>query len=317
MSTVKVAVVQAASVLFDKAASVKKACQLITDAGRGGAQLVLLPEAFIPAYPRGFSFGMKVGSRNDQGRALWQRYWDNSIDTNGLEVQQLAEAAASAGVFLCIGVIEKDGRSAGETLYCSMLYFSPEGKLIGKHRKLKPTGSERLIWGEGDGSTLPVFSTEFGKIGGLICWENYMPLARMALYGQGVEIYLAPTAESRENWQSTVRHIACEGRCFVLSCNQFVTRDMYPEHLEALGELTGQPDIMCRGGSVVVAPTGKILAGPLWDEEGTLFAELDLEEVTRAKIDFDVTGHYARPDIFQLKVNYEPQAVVTFGDKPE
>lgn len=317
MSMVKVAVVQAASVLFDKAASVNKACELIAEAGQGGAQLVLLPEAFIPAYPRGFSFGMKVGSRNDQGRALWQRYWDNSIDTDGPEVQQLGETAASAGVFLCIGVIEKDGRSAGETLYCSMLYFSPEGELIGRHRKLKPTGSERLIWGEGDGSTLPVFSTELGKIGGLICWENYMPLARMALYGQGIEIYLAPTADSRENWQSTVRHIACEGRCFVLGCNQFVTRDMYPEHLEALGELADQPDIMCRGGSVVVAPSGEILAGPLWDEEGILFAELDLEEVTRAKIDFDVVGHYARPDIFQLKVNVEPQAVVTFGDKPE
>ncbi len=317
MSTVKVAVVQAASVLFDKAASVNKACELIAEAGQNGAQIVLLPEAFIPAYPRGFSFGMKVGSRNDQGRALWQRYWDNSIDAGGPEVQQLGEAAANAGVFLCIGVIEKDGQSAGETLYCSMFYFSPAGELIGKHRKLKPTGSERLIWGEGDGSTLPVFSTEFGKIGGLICWENYMPLARMALYGQGVEIYLAPTADSRENWQSTVRHIACEGRCFVLGCNQFVTRDMYPEHLEALGELADQPDIMCRGGSVVVAPTGEILAGPIWDEEGILFAELDLEEVTRAKIDFDVVGHYARPDIFQLKVNYQPQAIVTYGDKPE
>lgn len=317
MSMVKVAVVQAASVLFDKAASVNKACELIVEAGQSGAQLVLLPEAFIPAYPRGFSFGMKVGSRNDQGRALWQRYWDNSIDADGPEVKQLGEAAASAGVFLCIGVIERAGKSAGETLYCSMLYFSPEGELIGKHRKLKPTGSERLIWGEGDGSTLPVFSTKLGKIGGLICWENYMPLARMALYGQGVEIYLAPTADSRENWQSTVRHIACEGRCFVLGCNQFVTRDMYPRHLEGLGELADQPDIMCRGGSVVVAPTGEILAGPLWDEEGILFAELDLEEVTRAKIDFDVVGHYARPDIFQLKVNYEPQAVVTYGDKPE
>jgi nitrilase len=317
MSKVKVAAVQAASVLFDKAASVKKACQLIAEAGRGGAQLVLLPEAFIPAYPRGFSFGMKVGSRNDQGRALWQRYWDNSIDSDGPEVQQLGEAAASAGVYLCIGVIERNGRSAGETLYCSMLYFSPEGALIGRHRKLKPTGSERLIWGEGDGSTLPVFRTGFGTIGGLICWENYMPLARMALYGQGVEIYLAPTADSRENWQSTVRHIACEGRCFVLSCNQFVTREMYPGHLEALDELADQPDIMCRGGSVIVAPTGEILAGPLWDEEGILFAELNLEEVIRAKIDFDVVGHYARPDIFQLKVNYEPQAVVTYGDKPE
>jgi len=313
----KVAVVQAASVLFDKAASVSKACDLVKEAGKNGAQIVLLPEAFIPAYPRGFSFGMKVGSRTDQGRALWQRYWDNSMDVDGPEVQQLGEAAARAGMFLCIGVIERDGQSAGDTLYCSMLYFSPEGELIGKHRKLKPTGSERLIWGEGDGSTLPVIPTEFGKIGGLICWENYMPLARMALYGQGVEIYLAPTADSRDTWQSTMKHIACEGRCFVLGCNQFVTKNMYPTDLEAIEELADQPDIMCRGGSVIVAPSGEVLAGPLWDQEGILYADLDLEEVTRAKIDFDVVGHYARPDIFQLNVNYEPQATVTFGNKPQ
>ena len=314
MSTVRVAVVQAASVLFDKPASVEKACTLIAEAGKNEARLVLLPEAFVPAYPRGFSFGMKVGSRNERGRALWQRYWDNAMELDGPEVQQLGEAAARAGVFLCIGVIERGGRSAGETLYCSMLYFSPEGELIGTHRKLKPTGSERLIWGEGDGSTLPVISTAFGKIGGLICWENYMPLARMALYGRGVEIYLAPTADSRENWQSTLRHIACEGRCYVLGCNQFVTRQMYPAGLEAIEELADQPEIMCRGGSAIIAPGGEVLAGPLWDREGILYADLDLGEITRAKLDFDVVGHYARPDIFQLRVNYAPQATVTFGD---
>ena len=315
MSTVKAAVVQAASVLFDKTASVKKACDLVAEAGQNGAQVVLLPEAFIPAYPRGFSFGMKVGSRTAEGRALWKRYWDNSIDPDGPEVQLLGEAAAKAGVFLCIGVIEKNGGSSGGTLYCSMLYFSSEGKLIGKHRKLKPTGSERLIWGEGDGSTLPVISTKHGKLGGLICWENYMPLARTAMYAQGVEIYFAPTADSRENWQSTMKHIACEGRCFVLGCNQFVTRDMYPAGLESIEELADQPEIMCRGGSVIVAPTGEVLAGPLWGEEGILYADLDLDEVTRSRIDFDVVGHYARPDIFQLKVNYEKQAGVTFADE--
>ena len=315
-STVKVAVVQAASVLFDKTASVKKACSLVEQAGKNGSQIVLLPEAFIPAYPRGFSFGTKVGSRNAQGRALWQRYWDNAIELCGPEVKQLGEAAAGAGVYLCIGVIERNGRAAGETLYCSMLYFSPDGELIGKHRKLKPTGLERLIWGEGDGSTLPVISTDFGKLGGLICWENYMPLARMALYALGVEIYLAPTADSRDTWQSTMRHIACEGRCFVLGCNQFVTRDMYPSHLEAYEELAEQPDVMCRGGSVIVAPSGEVLAGPLWGEEGILYADLDLDEVTKAKLDFDVTGHYSRPDIFQLKVNSEPQITARFGHKP-
>lgn len=197
----------------------------------------------------------------------------------------------------------------------AMLYFSPDGELMGKHRKLKPTGSERLIWGEGDGSTMPVFSTEFGKMGDLICWENYMPLARMAMYGQGVELYLAPTADSRETWQATMRHIACEGRCFVLGCNQFVTREMYPPDLETIEELSDQPHIMCRGGSVIIAPSGEVIAGPLWGEEGILYAELDLDEITKAKVDFDVVGHYARPDVFQLNVNREPQLPITFNSK--
>lgn len=314
MKKVKVAVVQAASVLFDKEASIKKACQLVGEAGGQGSELVLLPEAFIPAYPRGFSFGMKIGHRDDEGRALWKRYWENSIDLLGPEVKILGKAAKEANVYLCIGVIERDGSSGGETLYCSLLYFSPDGNLIGKHRKLKPTGSERLIWGEGDGSTMPVFSTEYGKIGGLICWENYMPLARMSMYGKGIEIYLAPTADSRESWQATARHIALEGRCFFLGCNQFVTKDMYPSDLETIEELDDQPDVMCRGGSVIIAPSGEIIAGPLWDKEGILYAVLDLDEITKAKVDFDVVGHYARPDVFQLNVNTEAKSSVLYSD---
>ncbi len=313
MEKIKVAVVQAASVLFDKAGSIEKACDLTETAGKAGASLVLLPEAFIPGYPRGFSFGMKIGSRNEAGRDLWQRYWDNALDLSGPEVKLLGKAAKKAGAYLVIGVIERDGNSGGETLYCSMLYFSPAGELMGIHRKLKPTGSERLIWGEGDGSTLPVFDTELGKLGGLICWENYMPLARMAIYGQGVEIYVAPTADSRDNWQSTIRHIACEGRCFVLGCNQFVTKDMYSSDLATIEELSAEPDVMCRGGSVIVSPFGEVMAGPLWDKEGILYADLDLDEVTRAKIDFDVVGHYARPDVFQLNVNMAPQSSVSFS----
>jgi nitrilase len=313
MRKVKVSVVQAASVLFDKAASIEKACRLIKEAGNRGCNIVLLPEAFIPAYPRGFTFGMKIGSRDEQGRALWKRYWENSFDISGSEVKILGKAVKEAGVYLGIGVIERDGFSSGETLYCTLLYFSPTGELIGKHRKLKPTGSERLIWGEGDGSTMPVFSTEFGKVGGLICWENYMPLARMSMYGKGVEIYLAPTADSRDTWQASMRHIAFEGRCFVLACNQFVTKDMYPSYLEAIDELSDQPDIMCRGGSVIIAPSGEVIAGPLWDEEGILHAELDLDEITKAKLDFDVIGHYARPDIFQLNIDEKPHLSVVMN----
>jgi nitrilase len=249
---------------------------------------------------------MAVGSRSAEGRSLWLRYWDNAIEIPGREVEALGEATREARVYAAIGVIERDSEYSRGTLYCTLLYLDPDGKVMGKHRKLKPTGAERLIWGEGDGSTLPVFSTDVGRIGGLICWENYMPLARMAMYAKGVEIYLAPTADARDTWQSTMRHIACEGRCFVLGCNQFVTRDMYPSDLQATDELSDQPDVMCRGGSVIVSPLGEVLAGPLYDQEGILHADLDLSDVTKAKVDLDVVGHYARPDVFRLYVNNDP-----------
>lgn len=310
--TVKVAVIQAAPVLFDREASVDKACQLIHEAAAQGAQLVLFPEAFIPAYPRGLSFGAVVGSRSPQGRRTWQRYWANAVDVPSPATDALGTAARQAGVYLAIGVIERDGDTSRGTLYCTVLYFGPTGELLGKHRKLKPTASERLIWGEGDGSTLTVLDTELGKIGGLICWENYMPLARMALYGKGVEIYLAPTADSRDTWQATLQHIACEGRCFVLGCNQYVTKSMYPADLPGVEELADQPEEMCRGGSVIVSPLGQVLAGPLYDQEGILYADLDMAEVAQSKFDFDVTGHYARPDVFQLIVNEQPVSSVAF-----
>ncbi len=184
---------------------------------------------------------------------------------------------------------------------------------MGKHRKLKPTAAERLIWGEGDGSTLTVLDTDLAKIGGLICWENYMPLARMAMYSQGVEIYLAPTADARDSWQATLRHIALEGRCFVLGCNQYVTKSMYPTDLAGLEDLSEQPEVMCRGGSTIISPLGEVLAGPLYDQEGILYADLDLAEIARSKFDFDVVGHYARPDIFQLTINTQAMPPATMA----
>ncbi len=308
----KVAVIQAAPVLFDREASVEKACRLTHEAAAQGAKLVLLPEAFIPAYPRGLSFGAVIGSRSQEGRLTWQTYWANAVDIPSPTIEALGAAACQANVYLAVGVIERDSQFSGGTLYCTLLYFDPEGQLIGKHRKLKPTASERLIWGEGDGSTLTVLDTELGKIGGLICWENYMPLARMALYGKGVEIYLAPTADSRDSWQATLQHIACEGRCFVLGCNQYVTKSMYPADLNGLEDLANLPEEMCRGGSVIISPLGKTLAGPLYDKEGILIAELDMAEIVQSKYDFDVTGHYARPDIFQLIINEKPFLPVTY-----
>jgi nitrilase len=311
-SSVRAAVVQAASVLFDRQATIDKASQLILEAGKNGAQLVLFPEALIPGYPRGLSFGMVVGSRTLEGREIWRKYWENSVDIPSPATEALGKAAQAAGVLLAIGVIERDSQVSGGTLYCTLLYFDPKGKIIGKHRKLKPTGSERLIWGEGDGSTLTVLPTELGIIGGLICWENYMPLARMAMYSKGVQLYLAPTADQRDTWQATMRHIACEGRCFVLGCNQYVTKEMYPQSLHDHLELAGQPEVMCRGGSVIVSPLGEILAGPLYDQEGILYSDLDMSEIIRAKVDFDVVGHYARPDVFQMKINEEPTSSVNW-----
>lgn len=300
-SSVRVAVVQAAPVLFEREATVDKAVHLALEAAAQGARLILFPEAFVPAYPRGLSFGVTVGHRTPEGRRLWQRYWENAVDVPGPATERLGQTAREAQAYVAIGVIERDESSRG-TLYCTLLYFGPDGRLLGKHRKLKPTAAERLIWGEGDGTTLTVVSTDFGKVGGLICWENYMPLARMAMYSQGVEIYLAPTADARETWEATLIHIACEGRCFVLGCNQFVTREMYPADLPGYAELSSQSDIMCRGGSAIVSPLGKVIAGPMYDQEGILFADLDLAEVVQAKFDFDVAGHYARPDVFEFRV---------------
>lgn len=309
---VKVAVVQAAPILFDRDASVEKACRLVAEAAAQGAQLILFPEAFVPAYPRGLGFGTVVGDRTPEGRRTWERYWANAVEAPGPATDALGEAARAAGAYLAIGVVERDAQFSRGTLFCTLLYLGPDGQLLGKHRKLKPTAAERLIWGEGDGSTLTAIPTPFGTVGGLICWENYMPLARMAMYAKGVDIYLAPTADARERWIATMRHVALEGRCYVLGCNQYVTRAMYPPDLPGVADLEAQPEVLCRGGSVIVSPLGDVLAGPLWDEEGMLVADLDMAEVARAKFDFDVVGHYARPDVFRLAVNEQPQPPATF-----
>jgi len=264
----------------------------------------------VGGYPWGLSFGTVVGGRSEAGRRVWERYWSAAVDVPGPEVARMSEAAEAAGVHLCVGVIERDSTYSGGTLFCTLLYIGPDGSLLGKHRKLKPTAAERLIWGEGDGSTLTTVEAEYGTVGGLICWENYMPLARMAMYGKGVEIYLAPTADARERWQATLQHISLEGRCFVLGCNQYVHRDMYPEDLEMREELESWPEVLSRGGSAIYGPLGELLAGPLWEQEGTLIADLDMSAIARSKFDFDVTGHYARPDVFKLEVDESSRSPV-------
>ncbi len=249
-----------------------------------------------------------------QGGRAWARYWANAVEVPSTVTEALGEVVRRAGAYVVMGVVERDSTYGGGTLFCTLLYFGPDGRLMAKHRKLKPTAAERIIWGEGDGGTLAVVDTEIGRIGGLICWENYMPLARMAMYTQGVEFYVAPTADSRDTWQATIRHIACEGRCFVLSCCQFVTKDMYPPDFEVLEELADAPDVLSRGGSAIVGPLGGYMAGPLFDEEGMLFADLDQRLLVEGKFDFDVVGHYARPDVFRLvMLNDQPGAVESPG----
>lgn len=300
---VEVAVVQAAPVLLDREATVAKACSLVKEAGQQGAELVVFPEAYVPGYLWGTSLGVAIGVRKPAGRQAFARYWANAVEVPSPTTEALANAAREAGVYLVMGVIERDNTYSRGTLYCTALYFGPDGSLLAKHRKLKPTAAERYTWGEGDGSTLPVLETEVGRIGGLICWENYMPLARMAIYAQGVELYVAPTADSRDSWQATIRHIACEGRCFVLSCCQVATKDLYPADFEVLEELDGAPQMLSRGGSAIVGPLGDYIAGPLFGEEGILYAELDFAQLAGAKFDFDVVGHYARPEVLRLVVN--------------
>ena len=302
----KVAVVQAASVAFEREQTLAKVGRLAREAASQGAKLVLFPEAFVSAYPRGLDFGAVVGSRTDKGREDFRRYWESSVQIPGPAMESLGTTARDNRIFLIVGVVERDG----DTLYCTVVFFAPDGTYLGKHRKVMPTASERLVWGFGDGSTLPVFGTPLGKLGAVICWENYLPLLRAAMYAKGIEIYCAPTADARDSWIASVRHIAVEGRCFVLSCNQFNRRRDFPTDYES--QAGADPDaVITRGGSCIIDPFGNFLAGPNFDGEAILVAELDRAQIIRGKYDLDVVGHYARPDIFQLHVDERPKQPVT------
>ena len=301
----KAAVVQAASVAFDPEATVAKAEKLIAEAKATGASIVVFPEAFISAYPKGLQFSLAVGMRAPDHREAYRRYFDSAIDVPGPITERLSEAARTNGIYVVMGVIERD---IG-TLYCTVLFFAPDGTLMGKHRKVMPTATERLVWGFGDGSTLPVFDTPVGKVGAVICWENYMPMMRMAMYSKGISIYCAPTADDRDSWQPTMQHIALEGRTFVLSACQFARRKDYPADYEAV-QGNDPNAILMRGGSVIIGPLGNVLAGPNYDGECILTADIDLDDVARGKFDLDVVGHYARPDIFRLTVDEQPKPPV-------
>ena len=301
MNSIHAAVVQASPCPFDRERTLERVAELTREAASADAQLVVFPEAFLSAYPWGASFGATLGQRTSQGREEFLRYWDSAVDVPGPAVERLAEIAGENRVYLVIGVIE---RGLG-TLYCTVLFFAADGSYLGKHRKLMPTASERVVWGFGDGSTLPVFETPLGRIGAVICWENYMPLLRMAMYSKGIQLYCAPTADSRDTWLSSMQHVALEGRCFVLSACQYIQRHDFPDDFDS--SFGNNPEtVLSRGGSCIIDPLGQILAGPNYDGSCILTANLDLDEVVRGKYDFDVAGHYARPDVFRLSVNESP-----------
>lgn len=300
------AVVQAASFPDDPLKTAEKTAMLIREAAGKGAKLAVFPEAFIGGYPKGASFGAPVGMRKPEGREAFRRYYEAAIALDGEEVATIAAATAETGLFTVIGCIERDGG----TLYCTALFFDGARGLIGKHRKLMPTAAERLIWGFGDGSTMPVYETSLGRVGAVICWENYMPMLRMHMYSKGVSIYCAPTADDRDTWLPSMQHIALEGRCYVLTACQHIMRGAYrDDHESALGD--DPSTVMMRGGSAIVDPLGRVLAGPDFSGETILYAEIDLDQIARGKYDFDAAGHYARPDVFQLSVDERPKRAVS------
>ena len=301
MAKFTAAVVQSAPVVFDLEGTLSKLQQLTQAAAKTGAKLVVFPEAFVSAYPKGLDFGARVGLRTPAGRDDFRRYFDSAVDVPGPAVDVMCRTARENSVHLVVGVIE---REIG-TLYCTVLFFSPDGTFLGKHRKLMPTAMERIIWGFGDGSTMPVYDTTLGKLGAVICWENYMPMLRMTMYSKGIQLYCAPTADDRDIWLSSMQHVALEGRCFVLTACQHLRRKNCPTDYAAVQG--NDPDtVIMRGGSAIIGPLGQVLAGPLFNEDGILTADIDMAEIARSKYDFDVVGHYARPDVFRLHVNEAP-----------
>ncbi len=301
----RVCAVQAGSVLFDTRATLEKFENLLDQAVQSKPDLVVFPEAFIGGYPKGHHFGAPIGSRSDAGRDWFARYYECAISVPGPRTTRMANLAKTHGIDIVVGVIERDQG----TLYCSVLCFSKQGKLLGKRRKLMPTAAERSIWGFGDGSTLDVFKAPSGRIGTVICWENFMPQLRLSQYAQGVELYCAPTVDDRESWTDLMRVIALEGRCFVLSASQYLTCADTPSDYEPV-QGTAPETILINGGSVIISPLGEILAGPVFGQEAILSAEIDMGDIARGKFDFDVTGHYARPDIFNLTVNTQKQTLI-------
>ncbi len=300
-AAIKVACVQVEPVILDREATIDRLDELAGEVAAAGARLAVFPEAFIPAYPSSAWAKALAGWADPRAKAAFALLARESVAVPGPAADRLGEIAARHGLWLVTGVTEIDPERPG-TLFNTLLYHSPDGRLALKHRKLVPTNHERLVWGQGDGGGLRALPTELGRIGGLICWENYMPLARFALYESGVEIYIASTADDSDGWQSTLVHIARESRCFVIAPSHYQRGSSYPDDFP-LRELIEGHDVIGRGGSAILGPDGSYLAGPLYDVEGILYAELEPERLFEERQRFDPAGHYHRPDVLKLTLN--------------
>jgi nitrilase len=300
----KVAIAQMAAVAFDSEASLEKMAVWAEKAAQQDAKLIVFPEAVISGYPASLDWGGQSTSfRDSVSEEEYALYWQGAIEITTEGHSAIAEIARNNSLYLVAGVIERDGG----TIYCTSVTFGPNGDFLGKHRKLMPTVCERLVWGRGDGSTLPVFDTEIGKLGSVICWENFMPLLRTTMYAKGIELYCAPTADDSDHWINAMQHIAFEGGCFVISACQSSKRSDFPADYGSFP--SDDPDFpVFRGASCIVDPHGNFLVEPCTDGERLLTAELDPKEIVKAKYKFDVTGHYSRPDVFSLGVDERPQS---------
>ncbi|MBR4074175.1 MAG: carbon-nitrogen hydrolase family protein [Firmicutes bacterium] len=298
-NTCRIALVQAEPILFDKKACLDKTVQLIKEAADQKAELIVFPELFIPGYPIGMNFGFSMGKRTEAGRQDWMRYYNASLLAGGEEFQLLAELVKSLGVYVSLGFSERDEISG--TLYNSNVIFEPDGSYK-VHRKLKPTGSERVVWGDANKDYFPITETPWGPVGSLICWESYMPLARVALYQKGITIYISPNTNDNPEWQATIQHIAIEGKCYFINADMLVRKSSYPTDLNEKDAVDRLPEMVCRGGSCIIDPYGHYLTEPVWDEETIIYAELDMTLPAACKMEHDAVGHYARPDVLKLIV---------------
>ena len=296
----RIALVQAEPVMFDKKASLDKVLKYIDEAMSKSPDLIVFPELFIPGYPIGMNFGFSMGKRTEDGRSDWKRYYDASMVTDGEEFEILSSKARETGTYVSLGFSERDPVSG--TLYNSNVIFEPDGSYK-VHRKLKPTGSERVLYGDADKCYFPITETPWGPMGSLICWESYMPLARVALYQKGVTIYISPNTNDNPEWQATIQHIAIEGKCYFINADMIVRKESYPKDLNEKDAIMRQPEMVCRGGSCIIDPYGHFVTEPVWDEETIIYADLDMDLAASCKMEHDAIGHYSRPDVLELKVH--------------